>query len=105
MSFRQDRHEIYVATATATIPENITKVFLTNGGTNITLTMPQAQAGKLVNFSRSVGSTGGVTLQPPGGLIQALNGNMGANTSISQHNSQGAGTDIEFWSDGVNWYR
>lgn len=48
---------------------------------------------------------GTITINPGGGQIQALNGNLVATTTIGLHSATGGGVDIQFWSNGTNWYR
>ncbi len=95
--------------STSTLADNVCKVILTNGSSNITITLPDSDtcAGRLLSFTRDPNSTGTVTLSHiGGGSMQNLNGTFSSTTTIPIHSSTGAGVNIQFWSDGSgNWYR
>jgi hypothetical protein len=80
---------------------------LDNVTTNIIISLlnPTLCTGKVYRFNRNNTSTGTVTLNTTGGIIQNLNGTLSATTTIGLHNANGSGLNIVFWSDGVNWYR
>lgn len=95
---------VIIAT-TQTLPiANRLHVILNNGATNITLTLPST-FGNCYRFSRNSTSTGTVTLQGSAGQIQALNGTIGATTSLGIHSATGAGLNHNFTFDGTNWMR
>ena len=98
---------VLTVTSTGTIPNTCSKIIVNNGLTNITLTLPAPStcAGRMLSFTRGSGSTGTITINPGGGQIQALNGNLVATTTIGLHSATGGGVDIQFWSNGTNWYR
>ncbi len=89
---------VTVITATTTLNETHNKILLQNGATAITITLPNALTclGRKYEFSRYAGSTGGVTILPSGGQIQALNGTVGATTSIGAHSAAGLGLRHSF---------
>ena len=89
---------VTVITATTTLNETHNKILLQNGATAITITLPNALTclGRKYEFSRYAGSTGGVTILPGGGQIQALNGTTGATTSIGLHSATGRGLRHSF---------
>ncbi len=102
------KYGLLTVTATGAIPDNIEKIYLNNGATAITLTLPNPalRRCRAISFSRMVGSTGTITIQASGGsTIQALNGTMGATTTIGAHSGTGGGVDIQFYSNGTNWLR
>jgi hypothetical protein len=76
----------------------ITKVLVRNGATNITITLPNALTclGREYIFSRAAGSTGSITIVGSGTQIQALNGTLGATTSIGAHGTTGQGLRHSF---------
>jgi len=85
--------------ATTTLNETHHKVLVSNGATNITITLPNALTciGREYIFSRSAGSTGKIAIVGgAGNQIQALNGTIGATTSISVHTATGGGLNIRF---------
>lgn len=87
------KQTVTVVTATTTLNETHNKILLQNGATAITITLPNALTclGRKYEFSRYAGSTGGVTILPGGGQIQALNGTTGATTSLGLHSVTGGG--------------
>lgn len=90
-----------ITNITSTTTLNITnhKVLVSNGATNITITLPDALTclGREYVISRASGSTGSITIQRTGtNTIQALNGTLGATTSISLHSATGAGLNVRF---------
>jgi hypothetical protein len=91
------------ATATLTIDKSLVKV--ANGAANITITMPSAvgNAGVIMYIGRGIGSTGTITITPAAGQIEALNGTLGANTSLATIGVVGG--RVSFISDGSNWLR
>ncbi|MFI0491750.1 MAG: hypothetical protein ACH345_09650, partial [Flavobacterium sp.] len=94
--------------STSTLADDVCKVILTNSATNITITLPDPDTcpGRLLSFTRNPSSTGTVTLDPSGSAtIQNLDGTLTATTTIPIHSSTGGGVNIQFWSDGTNWYR
>ena len=85
-SFNYDGEFPLIATTTATLPTTYKTVICQNGATNITLTLPDPSlyVGKIMNFTRDPASTGTITLTNSGtARIQALNGTVGATTSIA----------------------
>lgn len=94
-------------TATSALSLLVDYYIIGNGAVNITLTLPDPTScnGKMYVISRNAGSTGTITLTTTGGQIQALNGTLGATSSIGAHSAAGAGVDIRIWSNGINWYR
>ena len=81
-------------TATTTLNETHHKILVSNGATNITITLPNALTclGREYVFSRAAGSTGSITIVGgAGNQMQALNGAVGATTSISLHTATGGG--------------
>jgi hypothetical protein len=98
---------VVTVTSTGTIANTATKIIVNNGITNITLTLPNPSTcpGRTLSFTRAALSTGTITINPGGGQIQALLGTLGLTTSIGAHSATGGGVDIQFWSDGTNWYR
>lgn len=93
--------------STSTLPDDVCKVMLSNGGTNITITLPDPTTctGRMLSFSRFSSSTGTITLSPSAGSIQNLDGTLSASTTIAAHSATGGGVNIQFWSNGTNWYR
>jgi len=98
---------ITTMTATGTVPNTVYKVIAANGATNVTFTLPSpvGRAGRVISITRAAGSIGTITVLPGAGLIQALAGTLGATTTIAGHGAAGQGLNINFWSDGTNWYR
>jgi hypothetical protein len=93
---------------TSTLADDVCKVILSNGGSNITITLPNPTTctGRLLSFSRNDSSTGTVTLDPSGSNnIQNLSGTVTNTTTIPIHSAAGAGVNVQFWSDGSVWYR
>jgi hypothetical protein len=91
------------ATATLTIDKSLIKV--ANGATNITITIPTpvGNSGTVLYIGRAVGSTGTITITPAAGQVEALNGTLGANTSLATIGVVGG--RVSFISDGANWLR
>lgn len=89
---------VTVVTATTTLNETHNKIVIQNAATAITVTLPNALTclGRKYEFSRYAGSTGGVTILPGGGQIQALNGTVGATTTLGLHSAAGAGLKHTF---------
>lgn len=90
-----------VTTVTANITLNAThhKILVSNGATNITITLPDALTclGREYVISRAAGSTGSITIQRTGtNIIQSLNGTTGATTSIGLHSATGGGLRHSF---------
>ena len=85
-------------TTTTTLNETHHKVLVRNGATNITITLPNALTclGREYIFSRAAGSTGSITIVGSGTQIQALNGTLGATTSIGAHGTTGQGLRHSF---------
>lgn len=86
-------------TATTILNSTHNKILVSNGATNITITLPDALTclGREYVISRAAGSTGSITIQRTGtNTIQALNGTLGATTSISLHSATGAGLNVRF---------
>jgi hypothetical protein len=85
-------------TATTTLNATHHKVLVSNGATNITITLPDALTclGREYVISRAAGSTGSITIVGTGNQIQSLAGTVGATTSIRAHNAIGAGLNIRF---------
>ncbi|MGX7666984.1 hypothetical protein [Flavobacterium pedocola] len=94
--------------ATYTIPGTISKVILdASGGGTLTVELPDPTTctGRLISISRGTG-TKTITIDPVGASnVQNLDGTLTATTSLPAHSAAGAGINIQFWSDGVNWYR
>lgn len=86
-------------TATTTLNETHHKILVSNGATNITITLPDALTclGREYVMSRAAGSTGSITIVGvAGNKMQALAGTVGATTSISLHGATGQGLNIRF---------
>ena len=86
-------------TATTTLNGTHHKILVSNGATNITITLPNALTclGREYVFSRASGSTGSITITGgAGNQMQALAGTVGATTSISLHTATGGGLNIRF---------
>lgn len=79
---------ITVISATTALTASQNKILLNNGATNITITLPNALTciGRKYEFSRYAGSTGTVTIVGTGSQIQALDGTVGATTTLGAHN-------------------
>lgn len=84
---------VTVITATTTLNATHHKILVSNGATNITITLPNALTcvGREYIFSRAAGSTGSITIVGSGTQIQAFNGTMGATTSLGAHGTAGQG--------------
>ncbi|RTY90238.1 hypothetical protein [Flavobacterium sp. GT3R68] len=94
--------------ATSVLSDSACKVIVSNGATDITITLPDPTTctGRLLSFARDTGSTGVITLDPTGSVnIQNLSGTVTETTTIALHSAAGAGLNIQFWSDGTIWYR
>ncbi len=91
--------------ATTTLTTSDDMVFITNGATAITVTMPTpvGNAGVQITLVRSIGSTGTITVTPGAGQIEALNGTLGATTSLAARGVYGG--SAVFVSNGTNWLR
>jgi len=81
-----------------------------NGATVITLTLPPIANlidGHTVFIGRGHTSTGTITINLGAGAtgVQALNGTVGATTSIGLHSAAGAGLGTMFVKIGTIWYR
>ena len=86
VSYEDNSRTPLIATATSSILLGYKDVICQNGATNITLTLPDPSicVGQKVSFTRDPGSTGTVTITNSGtARIQALNGTVGATTSIA----------------------
>ena len=86
-------------TGTTTLNETNHKVLVSNGSTNITITLPDALTclGREYIISRAAGSTGTITVQGTGtNIIEVLNGTTGATTSIGLHSALGGGLRHSF---------
>lgn len=86
-------------TGTTTLNENHYKVLVSNGATNITITLPDALTciGREYVISRYAGSTGTITVVCSGGnKIQALAGTVGATTTLGIHGTAGQGLRHSF---------
>ena len=97
-----------VVAASGSITAADTVVIVNNGTTNITLTMSGTfDPDHGLSISRAAGSTGTVTIAAgtTGHTFQALNGTVGATTSIAAHNGAGAGVSSGFVLSGTVWYR
>jgi hypothetical protein len=96
---------IRTVSATGAITINDCIVFITNGATAITLTMPTpvGNTGLGITLVRSIGSTGTITVSPGAGQIEALNGTLGATTSLAARGVYGG--SAVFVSNGTNWLR
>jgi hypothetical protein len=96
---------IRTVSATGAITINDCIVFITNGATAITLTMPTpvGNTGLGITLVRSIGSTGTITVSPGAGQIEALNGTLGATTSLAALGVYGG--SAVFVSNGTNWLR
>ncbi len=99
------RKAIRTVSATGAITVNDCIVFVTNGATAITLTMPTpvGNAGLEITIVRSIGSTGTITITPGAGQIEALAGTLGATTSLATIGTYGGA--VTFVSNGTNWLR
>lgn len=90
--------------ATTTLTTEVC-VYVTNGGTNITITFPSPVTNpqREIRVCRGTGSTGSITLNPGAGQIEALNATLGATTTLANNNNYGA--KCIFKSNGTNWVR
>ncbi|MES2862590.1 MAG: hypothetical protein V4666_00575 [Bacteroidota bacterium] len=93
---------------TYTVPSTISKLVLdASGASTLTVELPDPTTctGRLISVSRGTG-TKTITIDPIGANnIQNLDGTITNTTSLPAHSAAGAGINIQFWSDGVNWYR
>nr|MBP6038419.1 hypothetical protein [Candidatus Saccharimonas sp.] len=99
---------IITLSSTSAIPDTVEKVLVNNAGAAVTLTLPSAvgRTGRHISISRASNtSSGTITIATAGGSIQNLAGNLTATTTIAANSAAGAGQDINFWSNGTNWYR
>lgn len=98
---------VLTTAVSTTLTVQQTKIILNNAAANITITLPAPATcpGRMYSFTRNAASTGTVTITPAAGQVQALVGTLGATTTIGLHSAAGGGVDIQFWSDGTNWYR
>jgi hypothetical protein len=90
---------VTIVTTTTTLNETNHKVLVSNGNTNITITLPDALTclGREYIISRGAGSTGTITVQGTGtNVIEVLNGTTGATTSIGLHSALGGGLRHSF---------
>ncbi|UOK42600.1 MULTISPECIES: hypothetical protein [Flavobacterium] len=91
-----------------TVPDDISKLIIDATGSN-TLTVllpdPTTCKGRLISISRGIGSKPIVIDTAGNNNIQSLDGSIGNTISIPSHSASGAGLNIQFWSDGINWYR
>lgn len=79
---------------------------INNGATAFTVTLPAAASftGRHIIVKRIDNtSTGTVTINTAGGSVQALNGTLGATTSLAAIGTYGQAA--HFISNGTNWYR
>jgi len=99
------KRKVRIINATATLTTIDDVVFVTNGATNITVTLttPIADTGREYSISRGIGSTGTITIATPAGRIEALNNTLVATTSLATAGTYGSSTT--FISDGTNWLR
>lgn len=91
-----------------TVPDDISKLIIdATGSNNLTVLLPDPTTckGRLISISRGIGSKPIVIDTTGNNNIQDYNGSLGNTTQIPDHNSSGAGLNIQFWSDGINWYR
>lgn len=90
------------------VPSTISKLILdASGGSTLTVELPDPTTctGRLISVSRGTG-TKTITIDPVGASnIQNLDGTITDTTSLPLHSAAGTGINIQFWSDGVNWYR
>lgn len=99
---------IWGIAVTYTLDGDEAKVILTNGASNIIITLhdPTTCEGRMISFARDASSTGTVTINPAGSNnIQNLDGTITETTTIPLHSAAGAGVNVTFWSNGINWYR
>lgn len=94
---------------TYNVPEDISKLIIdANGSSTLTVVLPDPTLckGRLISISRATNGTKTITVDPVGtNNIQNLDGSITATTSIAANSATGDGINIQFWSDGVIWYR
>ena len=97
--------QVLIVNASITLNDNHCSIECNNGATPITITLPAATTcrGRIYMVHRNAGSTGTITITPTAGQIQALNGTLGATTSITALGNYGQ--HVWFQSDGTNWVR
>lgn len=80
-------------------------VVITNGAIAVTITLPSpvTNVGMVKHIVRGTTSTGVITVAPGAGLIEALNGTLGATTTLTLIGTLGA--KVLFMSNGSNWLR
>lgn len=89
--------------ATYVIPNTISKLIVTTGaGGSCTVTLPAASTcvGRIVSLSRGDAATRTVTINTAGGNVQSIGGSLGLSTTLAVGE-----LNVNFWSDGNNWYR
>jgi len=90
---------VLVVTTTITLNNTHNTLIIQNGATAITIRLPDALTciGREYVMSRYAGSTGTITVVGgAGNQIQALNGTVGATTSIALHGATGQGLNVRF---------
>ena len=99
------KRNIRTVSTTTTLTLNDDVVFITNGATAITITLPTpvGNSGQSFSLVRSIGSTGAITILPGAGQIEALAGTLGASTSLAALGVYGGAST--FVSNGTNWLR
>lgn len=97
-------YAIRVITGTTTLTSTDSKIIIANGATATTITLPQASTclGRTICFSRYAGSTGAITLTAPSSLFQAINGTVGATTTLGTHSAAGLGLYHYFTAVQIN---
>lgn len=99
------KRNVRTISATTTLTLNDDVVFITNGATAITVTLPTpvGNGGQQFVLVRSIGSTGAITVTPGAGQIEALAGTLGATTTLAAIGAFGGA--VTFVSNGTNWLR
>lgn len=82
---------IATVTATGVLP-NVNIILIGSAATAIIGTVPTNSmiAGQAIQIKRNIGSTGTLILQPQTGQIQALNGTLGATTTLAATGASGS---------------
>lgn len=95
-----------IVTATGNITPADTVIIADNAATNINLSLVGTfDANHVFRLSRAAGSTGSITIQGAGFTFQALNGAVGASTTLPAHSAAGLGVRNVFVLVGTIWYR
>ncbi len=95
--------------ATYNVTDDISKLIIeANGSSTLTVVLPDPTTckGRLISISRGTNGAKTIVVDPVGANnIQNLDGSIGSTTPIAANSAAGDGVNIQFWSDGVIWYR